>query len=213
MTWFHNGSACFGSLLVAILQFIRIIVAYVVHKMKKAGNDSCCIKYAACCLQYCLWYLQKVLEWINKNAYILIAIEGKSFCFSAWEAISLIMSNILTVGAVNIVGDVLLFLGKLGVALTSGFFAFMYLDTDEYTEGDNRGSSPLLIVVFVIIFAFILAGLFMSVVEMGIDATLLSFCKDCKIHGGKPKFAPPLLAEVLGKYESKQKARNAANRQ
>ena len=44
------------------------------------------------------------------------------------------------------------------------FFRVHVLDTDEYTEGDNRVSSPLLIVVFVIIFAFILAGLFMSVV-------------------------------------------------
>lgn len=43
----------------------------------------------------------------------------------------------------------------------------------------------------------------MSVVEMAIDTTLLAFCKDCKIHGGKPKFAPPLLESVLGKAKDK----------
>jgi hypothetical protein len=35
-----------------------------------------------------------------------------------------------------------------------------------------------------------------GVVEMAIDTVLMSFCKDCKIHGGQPKFAPPLLTEV-----------------
>ncbi len=43
----------------------------------------------------------------------------------------------------------------------------------------------------------------MSVVEMAIDTTLLSFCKDCKLHGGKPRYAPPLLESVLGKFETK----------
>ena len=46
--------------MVAILQFIRIIVAYMVNKMKAMEKDNVVLKYAACCVQYCLWYLQKV---------------------------------------------------------------------------------------------------------------------------------------------------------
>lgn len=203
MTWFHSGSAAFGSFLVALLQFIRIIVAYMVHQMKKAGKDNIFIKYAACVVQYCLWYLQKIIEWINRNTYIMIAIEGKSFCWSAWEAISLIFNNILTVGAVNIIGDTLLFLGKFSVAACAGLLAFFMLDSEAYTTGESKVSSPLMIVIFCVLFGFIIASLFMSTVEMAIDTTLLSFCKDCKIHGGKPKFAPPLLESVLGKAKSK----------
>ena len=210
MTWFHSGSAAFGSFLVAVMQFIRIIVAYMVHQMKKAGKDSIIIKYAACVVQYCLWYLQKVIEWINRNTYILIAIEGKSFCWSAWEAMTLIFNNIATVGAVNVVGDSLLFLGKLSVSLLCGFLAFLMLDTETYTTGDSKVSSPLLIVIFCVLFGFVIAGLFMSVVEMAIDTTLLSFCKDCKVHGGKPKFAPPLLESVLGKHKDKKAEDNKA---
>ena len=122
--------------------------------------------------------------------------EGKSYCWSAWEAISLIFNNILTVGAVNIVGDTLLFLGKFSVAAVAGVLAFLMLDSDEYTTGASKVSSPLLIVIFCVLIGFVIA-------EMAIDTTLLSFCKDCKIHGGKPKFAPPLLESVLGKAKSK----------
>ena len=200
----HWGSAAVGSFLVALMQFIRIMVAYAVNQLKKAGKDSILIKYAACCVQYCLWYLQKIIEWINRNTYIMIAIEGNSFCWSAFQALRLIFNNIATVGVVNIVGDVLLFLGKLSVATCSGFLAFLMLDSDEYATGDSKVSSPLLIVIFCVVFGFLIAGLFMSVVEMAIDTTLLAFCKDCELHGGKPKFAPPLLAEVLGSAKSKE---------
>jgi len=206
MTYFHAGSAAFGSFMVAVLQFIRIIVAYLMNKFKSMEDTNPLVKWAACCVQYCLWYLQKVIEWLNRNAYIMIAIEGKSFCYSAWEAIMLILNNILTVGAVNIVGDTLLFLGKLSISLISGFLAFLMLDSSTYTEGDNKVSSPLFLVIFVVIFSFSIAGLFMSVVEMAIDTVLLSFCKDVKLHGGKPKYAPPLLEEVLGKAETQGKA-------
>ena len=60
MRLYNSGSAAFGSLMVAILQFIRIVVAYLCNKMKTMQDDNVLIKYAACCVQYCLWYLQKV---------------------------------------------------------------------------------------------------------------------------------------------------------
>ena len=36
--WYHSGSAALGSLLVAIMQFIRILVAYAVNQLKSAGK-------------------------------------------------------------------------------------------------------------------------------------------------------------------------------
>merc|ERR1719231_786375 len=115
------------------------------------------------------------------------------------------MNNILAVAAVNIIGDTLLFLGKFSVALTAGFVAFLILDGEEYKTGDHKVSSPLFIVLFVVIFAFAIAGLFMGMVEMAIDTILLAYCKDREMHGGKPMFAPPLLEEVLGKAADAEK--------
>ena len=34
----------------------------------------------------CLWCLEKCVRYITMNAYIMIAIEGKGFCLSAWSA-------------------------------------------------------------------------------------------------------------------------------
>jgi choline transporter-like protein 2/4/5 len=35
------------------------------------------------------------------------------------------------------------------------------LDTDTYTQGDSKVSSPLFIVLFVVVFAYVIAGIFM----------------------------------------------------
>lgn len=73
-----------------------------------------------------------------------IAITGKSFCRASAIATELIISNILKIGRVNVIGDVILYLGKLCVSLSSALFAFLMLDTHKYRSAHNKISSPLL---------------------------------------------------------------------
>ena len=197
-----------------MLQFIRLIVRFIVHRMKKLSKDSKIIKYVGYYVEYCLWYLQKTIEWLNRNAYIMTAIEGTSFCNSAWNALALMVKNVCAVATVNIVGDIMLVLGKLVVALGSGTIAFLMLDADTFNYGDEKVSSPLFIVIVVILFAFIIANVFMSIVELGIDTILLCYCKDCDDNNGAPVNAPPALVKTLGMSRkiAKMKAEEAAAR-
>lgn len=80
-------------------------------------------------------------------SHLQIAITGKSFFKASAIATELIMSNILRIGRVNVIGDVILFLGKLCVSLSSALFAFLMLDTHKYRSAHNKISSPLLPVV------------------------------------------------------------------
>jgi choline transporter-like protein 2/4/5 len=50
---------------------------------------------------------------INRNAYIIIGIKGSNYVCAACLAIKLIIKNALRLTAINIVGDLLLFLGKV----------------------------------------------------------------------------------------------------
>jgi len=72
-----------------------------------------------------------------------IAITGKSFFKSSAIATELIMNNILRIGKVNVIGDVILSLGKLCVSLSSVLFGFLMLDTHKYKSSHNKISSPL----------------------------------------------------------------------
>jgi choline transporter-like protein 2/4/5 len=219
MTWYHSGTAAVGSFFVAILQFVRIVLAFLMSRMKKLGKDSKIIMYIGYYVQYCLWYLQKVIEWLNRRAYIMTAIEGTSFCTSAWNALSLMVKNVVSVAAVGIIGDIMLVLGKLSIALGSGTIAFLIMENETFVYGDEKVSSPLFIVIIVGIFAFCIASVFMSIVELGIDTILLCYCKDSSDHDGTPVNAPPALTNALGiaskvkqmkVEEAKQRAERAA---
>lgn len=59
------------------------------------------------------WYLEKVMKYINRNAYIIVAVKGSSFCMAANRAIQLIIINALRIATVNLIGDTLTWLGKV----------------------------------------------------------------------------------------------------
>eukprot|EP00057_Strongylocentrotus_purpuratus_P027203 XP_011681677.1 PREDICTED: choline transporter-like protein 1 [Strongylocentrotus purpuratus] len=110
---YHLGSLAFGSLLIAIIMFIRIVLGYIQSKLK--GAKSAPAQYCLKCMQCILWLFEKVLRYINRNAYIEIAIYGYNFCKAAQKAFSVLVSNALRVAAINSVGDFLLLLGKFAV--------------------------------------------------------------------------------------------------
>ena len=69
---YHLGSVAFGSFLVALIQFIRIIMKYVERRIKKydSGPAGKCIRGVLKCCQCCLLCFEKFIKFINKNAYI-----------------------------------------------------------------------------------------------------------------------------------------------
>lgn len=67
---YHTGSIAFGSLLIAIIQLIRIILEYIDHKLK--GKENRVVKFILCCCKCCFWCLEKFMKFINRNAYIMV---------------------------------------------------------------------------------------------------------------------------------------------
>jgi len=122
-TVFHLGTIAFGSLIIAIIKFIRTVVSYVENKLKMYNNDL--VRAALCLCKCCLWCLEKFMKFINRNAYIMCAIKGTNFCLSAKDAFCLLMRNIVRVVVLNNVVNFLLFLSQLvivvGIGVTSYF--------------------------------------------------------------------------------------------
>jgi choline transporter-like protein 2/4/5 len=197
---YHLGSIALGSFLVAVIQFVRVILEYIDRKTKEMQEGNPVLKYLMCCVKYCMWYLESVMKFINRNAYIIVAVKGSAYCSAAMRAISLIISNALRLAAVNLIGDTLTWLGKVSVALAAGFLCFLMTDTDMYTNPNSQFylSSPLLPILLSTMIAYFIATCFFMVYDMAVDTILLSFCEDCMQNDENPKFAPPLLAEAIG---------------
>ena len=149
MPFYHSGSATFGSFLIAIMQFVGVCMRRHLKGLKKVDRNGKVFAIIGYFIEFCLWCCQKIIEFINRNAYIMIVIDGNSFCWSAFQALKLMIANIMSVAAVNIVGDLLLFLAKLSISIGTAFLAFVMLNGDEYKD---EVSSPILICSIISIF-------------------------------------------------------------
>ncbi|KAK3273498.1 hypothetical protein CYMTET_18261, partial [Cymbomonas tetramitiformis] len=191
---YHLGSIALGSLIMAIIKFIRAIVAFISYKLKDLVDKNPLLKFLVYCVNCCLWFVDKIISIINRNAYVMIAIDGENFCSSAARGTSLALEFILQIAIINVVGDFMLLLGRVSITCACGIITFLALDGDVY----NDVSSPLMPVIFVSVSAFVVSSIFMAVVEVVIDTMTLAYCDDVNDHNGKPEFAPPELMDALG---------------
>uniref|UniRef100_A0A7N2MAN6 Choline transporter-like protein n=1 Tax=Quercus lobata TaxID=97700 RepID=A0A7N2MAN6_QUELO len=201
------GSVALGSLIVSFVESLRFMLESIRRKLKVSSTTphSYMGKAAFHSSRFCFRCIEWTIKSVNRNAYIMIAITGKSFCKASEIATELIINNILRIGRVNVIGDVILFLGKLCVSLSSALFAFLMLDTHKYRSAHNKISSPVFPVVVCWGLGYVVATLFFAVVEMSIDTIILSFCQDSEEHQGTAQYAPPLLIETLNDQNELQR--------
>ncbi|XP_078121094.1 choline transporter-like protein 5-A isoform X1 [Sander vitreus] len=199
---YHTGSLAFGALILSVAQLVRIILEYLENKLK--GVDNSLSRFIMHCLKCCFWCLEKVIRYMNRNAYIMVAIYGKNFCSSAREAFFLLMRNVVRVAVLDRVTDFLLFLGKVLIAGGVGVVAFFLFTRkipviQEEEPNLNYYWVPLLTVVMG---AYLIAHGFFSVYAICVDTLFLCFCDDLERHDGsskKPFLMSPELHSILGK--------------
>lgn len=124
---YHLGSIAFGSFLIALIQFIRIIFEYYKSKIEKFNKNNPAIKVILCLTSCCLDCLERFIKFITKNAYIQMAITGKNFCSSAWNGFLLVLKNALRFGTANFIGFIFNVIGVLFIGALNGCFVFAML--------------------------------------------------------------------------------------
>uniref|UniRef100_A0A673X4C4 Choline transporter-like protein n=1 Tax=Salmo trutta TaxID=8032 RepID=A0A673X4C4_SALTR len=197
---YHTGSLAFGSLILAVVQMFRIVLEYLDHKLKGAHNAFA--RFLICCLKCCFWCLEHFIKFMNRNAYIMIAIYGKNFCTSAKDAFFLLMRNVVRVAVLDKVTDFLLFLGKVLISGSVGVLAFFFFTRkipviQEEVPSLNYYWVPLLTVIFG---SYLIAHGFFNVYAMCVDTLFLCFCEDLERNDGsplKPFFMSPQLHRIL----------------
>uniref|UniRef100_A0A3Q1FRG6 Choline transporter-like protein n=1 Tax=Acanthochromis polyacanthus TaxID=80966 RepID=A0A3Q1FRG6_9TELE len=200
---YHTGTLAFGSLILSIIQIIRVLLEYLDHKLKGAQNKFA--KFLLCCLKCCFWCLEKFIKFLNRNAYIMVAIYGKNFCTSARDAFLLLMRNMIRVAVLDKVTDFLLFLGKLLIVGLVGIFAFFFFSGRVKAFEDTAPHLhyywvPILTLV---VGSYLIAHGFFSVYAMCVDTLFLCFLEDLERNDGSPE-RPYLMPESLRKVLNKK---------
>ena len=189
---YHWGSLCFGAAIIAIIRFIMFFLEYIKKKVESTGanNKSKCIKCTISCLQCCLACCAKFMEFINKHAYIQIALKGDNFCTAAWEGFGLVIRNLGRFSMLALIGGVLSIFGTIFITVASAVVGYFVITRVDYFSEDLN-SCVLPVCAFGLI-GFIFGHITMSIFSVSGDALIHSFLLDEELNKGLPKAFPEL---------------------
>ena len=123
---YHFGSLAFGAFILAVVQFLQAMVEAFKAQAESSGADrNVCFETIINCLRCCLACVERIVQFLNKTAYIQIAIRGKNFCMAAKDGFEIVWSNGMRYLIVAGVGEIMMFLGKLMIA--AGTTALFYV--------------------------------------------------------------------------------------
>jgi hypothetical protein len=190
---YHFGSLAFGALIIAIVRFIMVWLESVKKRVESTAgktSESKCFRCIISCLQCCIGCIGKYMEFINKHAFIQIALKGDSFCTAAWEGFALIVRNLGRFTTLAAIGSLFTTIGTIFISVSSAIIGY-FLITEVSYFSDQLNSCILPVTVFLII------GLVMGLVTMSIfgisgDALMHSFLLDEELNKGQAKAFPDL---------------------
>jgi hypothetical protein len=194
--FWHTGSLAFGSLIIAIIVFVKWFMAWLQKQAEAQKN-----KVMACickCLICVIWCFEKCVKFLNKNAYIQIALMGKNFCTSAKAAFWLILRNAARFLVVTMLSHLVHFIamGLIIVATTlAGYFLLQAMYEDV---------NPILPVTCYVFIGWMTAKLFVGTFALSVDATLQCFIAAEEMKMGN-EFAPEELKGFIDKEAVEQK--------
>ncbi len=156
------------------------------------------------CLQCYMICFERFIEFLNKNAYIQCAIQGKNFCVSAKNAFLLILRNPVRFAMLGMLGNIFTYLGILIVAASGTFFGYAMCVYN--TKLKHSLHSPWTATGACFILSAAVAVIFMSVYSMSIDTILQCFFLDeelAKTNSSYVGHQPSYIKDLMGDVDKK----------
>jgi len=192
---YHMGSLAYGSFIIAVTRLVRLVLSQIVKQAKGDGNQAlACVAAALGCCVYCF---QKCMEFINKNAYMDIAVNSNNFCTAAYNAFWFIVKSMPEIATLNGACWIFMIAGVGGITSLSCYITFMAVGFfDVYTNPTSEWyvSDKIMVTTFGGFIAFLVSYSFMTVFDMVADTIL--FCFVVEKNRRNPSHKNPISSDV-----------------
>lgn len=169
---YHLGTVALGSVIITIGQIICTMIRAIMNNRYMRVFNLCC---------NITQLVERLLKFLNKNTFIMVAIHGNPFCKSMRDAFNLLMRNIVNVYVTNRVTSLQFGIFNIAIAAGMGGLTYVFLPKDDIQP--DLIWYPILVSV---IGSSIVAATFFGVYLMAIDTLFLCFCEFIKSSFQKP---------------------------
>ncbi|KAG8949783.1 putative choline transporter, neither null mutation nor overexpression affects choline transport [Tulasnella sp. 424] len=185
------GSIAFGSLIVTILELIRLLL-----NAAQNNSDDAFGAILACVAACCVGCIESLVEYFNRYAYIEIALYGKPYIPAAKDTWRLFKDRGID-ALINdsLVGITLNFGGYI-VGILSALFGYIYLrSTKPSYNSDGQYTAPVLLFAFLIgLQCMLTLG---SAIEAGVSTIFVGLGEDPQVLAQR---APALFGMIAQAY-------------
>jgi hypothetical protein len=145
------------------------------------------------CILRCI---EKICDYINKAALAYMAINGDSFCTSAYDGMLLNLKHVALFGTAHFFASTLIFLGKAAITVLNVFTCWFMIPA-VMGEGANR-DAPCVVVG---ILTWFTTEVWLTVFDQACLGIMTSYAIDADINNGKPCRGPSTFNNEIAVYD------------
>lgn len=135
------------------------------------------------------------LRFLNDGTYVQIAVTGKGYCRSAIKSFGLVSDNIVKIGITDSVSMFFTTLGVLGIGIGVTVAAYFACQEIEYLA--KTLSSPIIVTLASGIIGFVVAGIYLSLIDLSAQSIIQCYFIDHEFCNGFPRYAKPQFKEII----------------
>jgi len=165
------GSICMGSLLVAVVQALRMMA----HQARQSED----MQLLACLIEFILACIQDIIEYFNKWAYVYVGLYGFGYIEAGRNVIQLFQQRGLSVLITDDLNDRVLLMMSLGIGALTGIVGMLAAIADESLLGDlvDDGNAPPLAFLITFIVGVVFCSILMSIVGSAVNTVIVCFAE------------------------------------
>lgn len=199
---YHLGTLAFGSFLIATLRLVRMVLSFIANQGKAEGNGI--VRVAAGCCSCCVMCFERFIRFVNKNAYMCVAVNSESFCEAAVTAFRVIANEVAGIAILNGACWIFQMAGMAAIASAGVLLTWTLIGTMDIfvnPASDHFVEDPVLVCGVAAIICIAIASSFMTVFDTVADTMLFCWAIDRqhRVKNALPSknYTPPRLKALL----------------
>ncbi|TFK75448.1 DUF580-domain-containing protein [Pluteus cervinus] len=186
------GSIAFGSLIVTLLEVIRMVLNAVENNASADGHPvEMCL---ACCASCFVGILESMVEYFNKYAYIEIALFGKAYIPAAKDTWRMFKDRGMTALINDSLVSMTMLWGAYAVGCLSSLLAFLYLRITAPAY-NTSGDYTIPVVVFAFLIAVMCSLTMTSSIDAGVSTIFVGLGTDPQVLAERAPVLFNMIAE------------------